>query len=79
MCVLGTLNVIPFDKQIYVYLKVQKLWALWRLKLFRASSVDSGPVLNEYCVLGMESWNLKIPVAILFKHKMWINVVLMLG
>ena len=27
MCVLGTLNAIPFDKQIglYIYLKVQKL------------------------------------------------------
>ena len=25
MCVLGTLNAIPFDKQIYIYCKVQKL------------------------------------------------------
>ena len=25
MCVLGTLNAISFDKQIYIYLKVQKL------------------------------------------------------
>ena len=25
MCVLGTLNAIPFDKQIYIYLQVQKL------------------------------------------------------
>ena len=25
MCVLGTLNAIPFDKQIYSYLQVQKL------------------------------------------------------
>ena len=25
MCVLGTLNAIPFDKQIYIYLKGQKL------------------------------------------------------
>ena len=25
MCVLGTLNAIPFDKQIYIYLKLQKL------------------------------------------------------
>ena len=25
MCVLGTLNAILFDKQIYIYLKVQKL------------------------------------------------------
>ena len=24
LCVLGTLNTIPFDKQIYIYLKVQK-------------------------------------------------------
>ena len=24
MCVLGTLNTIPFDEQIYIYLKVQK-------------------------------------------------------
>ena len=35
MCVglLGTLNAIPFDKQIYIYLKVQKLREdLWNLK-----------------------------------------------
>ena len=33
MCVLGTLNAIPFDKQIYIYLKVQKLsWDFWNLK-----------------------------------------------
>ena len=35
MCVglLGTLNAIPFDKQIYIYLKVQKLRGdLWNLK-----------------------------------------------
>ena len=25
MCVLGTLNTIPFDKRIYSYVKVQKL------------------------------------------------------
>ena len=25
MCVLGTLNAIPFTKQIYIYLQVQKL------------------------------------------------------
>ena len=25
MCVLGTLNAIPFDRQIYIYLKMQKL------------------------------------------------------
>ena len=25
MCVLCTLNAIPFDKQIYIYLKLQKL------------------------------------------------------
>ena len=25
MCVLGTLNAIPFDKRIYVYLQVQRL------------------------------------------------------
>ena len=25
MCVLGTLNAIPFDKQICIYLKLQKL------------------------------------------------------
>ena len=25
MCVLGTLNAIPFDKQIYIYFQVQKL------------------------------------------------------
>ena len=32
MCVLGTLNTIPFDKQIYIYLKVQKLSARGLLK-----------------------------------------------
>ena len=33
MCVLDTLNAIPFDKQIYIYLKVQKLSGdLWNLK-----------------------------------------------
>ena len=41
---------------------------------FRASVADSGPILNQYCVFGMDSWNLlnakiKITVAILFKHK----------
>ena len=25
MCVLDTLNAIPYDKQIYIYFKVQKL------------------------------------------------------
>ena len=25
MCVLGTLNAIPFEKQIFIYLQVQKL------------------------------------------------------
>ena len=37
---------------------------------FLASVADSGPVLNQYCVLGMDSWNPIITVAILFKHKM---------
>ena len=33
MCVLGTLNAIPFDKQIYIYLKVQQLSGdFWNLK-----------------------------------------------
>ena len=33
MCVLGTLNAIPFDKQIYFCLKVQKLSGnFWNLK-----------------------------------------------
>ena len=33
MCVLGTLNAIPFDKHIYIYLKVQKLSGnLWNLQ-----------------------------------------------
>ena len=33
MCVLGTLNAIPFDKQICIYLKVQKLSCdFWNLK-----------------------------------------------
>ena len=36
---------------------------------FRASVADSGPVLKEYCVIGMDSKNLKIKVAILFKHE----------
>ena len=33
MCVLGTLNAIPFDKQIYICLKLQKLSGdFWNLK-----------------------------------------------
>ena len=33
MCVLGTLNAIPFDNQIYIYLQVQKLSGdFWNLK-----------------------------------------------
>ena len=33
MSVLGTLNAIPFDKQIYIYLKVQKLSGdFWHLE-----------------------------------------------
>ena len=33
MCVLCTLNVIPFDKQIYIYLKLQKLGGdFWNVK-----------------------------------------------
>ena len=34
MCVLGTLNAIPLDKQIYIYLQVQKLLSedFWNLK-----------------------------------------------
>ena len=33
MCVMCTLNVIPFDKQIYIYLKLQKLSGdFWNLK-----------------------------------------------
>ena len=33
MCVLGTLNAIPFDKQIYIYLQLQKLSGdFWNLK-----------------------------------------------
>ena len=33
MCIMGTLNAIPFDKQIYIYLKVQKLSGhFWNLK-----------------------------------------------
>ena len=33
MFVLGTLNAIPFDKQIFIYLKVQKLSGdFWNLK-----------------------------------------------
>ena len=40
----------------------------------RASVADSGPVLNQYCVFAKDSLDLlnatlKIPVAILFKHK----------
>ena len=37
MCVLGTLNAIPFDKQIYIYLKVQK--AQWELRKFEVWSL----------------------------------------
>ena len=33
MCVLGTLNAIPFDKQIYIYLKVQKLRGLMKFEV----------------------------------------------
>ena len=41
---------------------------------FRDSVADSGPVLNQYCVFGMDSWNfldatIKITITILFKHK----------
>ena len=33
MCVLGTLNAILFDKQVYIYLQVQKLSGdFWNLK-----------------------------------------------
>ena len=33
MCVLCTLNAIPFDKQIYIYLKLQKLnGEFWNFK-----------------------------------------------
>ena len=33
MCALSTLNAIPFDKQIYIYLKLQKLSGeFWKLK-----------------------------------------------
>ena len=35
MCALCTLNAIPFDKQIYIYLKLQKLsgyFEIWSLK-----------------------------------------------
>ena len=33
MCVLGTLNAIPFDKHIYIFLQVQKLSGdFWSLK-----------------------------------------------
>ena len=33
MCVLCTLNAIPFDKQIYIYSKLQKLsWDFWNLQ-----------------------------------------------
>ena len=33
MSVLGTLNAIPFDKQIYIYLKLQKLSGdIWNLQ-----------------------------------------------
>ena len=51
---------------------------------FWDSIADGGPVLTQYCVFGIDSWNLsnatkKITVAILFKRKRWNNVVLMLG
>ena len=33
MCVMCTLNAIPFDKQIYIYLKLQKLSGdFWNLQ-----------------------------------------------
>ena len=33
MCILCTLNAIPFDKQIYIYLKLQKLSGdFWKLQ-----------------------------------------------
>ena len=39
MCAMGTLNTIPFDKQIYIYLKVQKLSGVfWSLKVWSPKS-----------------------------------------
>ena len=58
MYVLGTLNAIPFDKQIYIYLQVQKLsgdfWNLksevWSLKLqFRMSAKNSYAKFHSIC------------------------------
>ena len=51
--------------------------------MFQFRVADSGPALNQYCVFGIDSWNLlnatiKITVAILFKHRT-IDVVLKLG
>ena len=49
---------------------------------FWASVADGDPVLNQYCVFGIDSWNLSNAtnkMAILFKRTRWINVVLMLG
>ena len=47
MCVLGTLNAIQFDKQIYIYLQVQKLSGdFWNLKSEVRSLKSKIPVQN---------------------------------
>ena len=38
MCVLGTLNAIPFDKQIYIYLQVQSSVGLVKFEVLSPKS-----------------------------------------
>ena len=33
MCVLGTLNAIPFDKQIYIHLGAKAQWGLLKFEV----------------------------------------------
>ena len=49
MCVLCTLNAIPFDKQIYIYLQVQKLSGDFRNLKSEVQSLKSKISVQNGC------------------------------
>ena len=50
MCVLGTLNAIPFDKQIYIYIYIYiSEKAPWRLLKFEVGSLKSNILFQNGC------------------------------
>ena len=72
MCVLGTLNAIPFNKQIYIYLQVQKLSGVFlNLKSEVRSLKSKIPVQNGCQKIHTRNSNQSVIVKITQQNLKW--------